>query len=160
MICLLYTFQVLFKMSKFRYKPGIYTCFMTAQCTFEILLAVLQQNFDWDATTHRFWIARVFQLEVMVITACGVPNGHPSGGAAPAHRRRRRRRRRRHRGRDNVYCLGGPHLGLPGLAEASAGASWQPSIPLHSSTLGSRTLLAETWTALSNFRCCRPRIRI
>jgi hypothetical protein len=56
----------------------------------------------------------------MVVTARGVPTGHPSGGAGPA---RRRRSSSSSRGGDTVDGSGEPRLGLTGQAEASTGAS-------------------------------------
>jgi hypothetical protein len=39
-------------------------------CTFEIVWAVLQQNFNWDSTADRFWIARVFKFNGHHSTWC------------------------------------------------------------------------------------------
>jgi hypothetical protein len=64
---------------------------------------------------------------LLVITARGVPTGHPSGGARPPRRRRCRRHHHRRRDGDNVYCLVVPRKGLLGRASVSAGASWQSS---------------------------------
>jgi hypothetical protein len=68
---------------------------------------------------------------LIVITARGVPTGHPSGGAGPARRRSRRRR---------LSTGGGHRLRLSG---GSLGPQWQSWTPWHYPTMGSPASLAE-----------------
>ena len=55
--------------------PGIYLVYA---CKFETLRTALQQNRDWDAAAHRFWIARVFNVHH---STWRPHSGHPSARA-------------------------------------------------------------------------------
>ncbi len=73
-------------------KPGIYLVYTRfVPGTFEILRSVLQQNRNWNAGAHRFWITKVFSVHHSTGMKHPSPQGTRRHEPDPARLRCRRR---------------------------------------------------------------------